>query len=418
MLNRCDVVIVGGGIVGLASAMALLEACPDVRVILLEKESSLGAHQTSHNSGVLHSGISYRPGSLKAATCVAGARLMVEFCQAHGIPYARCGKLVVATRPEELPRLQQLSQRGQANGVPGLALIGPERLREFEPQARGVQALHVPSAGVVDYTAVAQAMAADVRRRGGEIRTAARVVRLARCGGEWVAQTPTGEARAAHLITCAGLFADRLSALAGSPSGLIMAPFRGDYYELVPERRWLVRTMIYPVPDPRFPFLGVHLTRDVHGKVHAGPNAVLAWKREGYARRAFSLADTLRLLGHPGVWRLARRHWRTGLGELWRATSKRAFVREAQRLVPAIQPEDLVPGPSGVRAQALDAAGSLLDDFRIVDAEQAVHVLNVPSPAATASLRIGQLIAERSARAFELTVSDAWRKMACDEIAI
>lgn len=396
-----DLAVIGGGIVGLATAMAALEQRPSLRLILLEKEPRLAAHQTSHNSGVIHSGLYYRPGSLKAATCVLGAQLMKSFCASRGIPFEVCGKLVVATESEELARLDALHQRGLANGVTGMSMLGPEALREIEPHARGLRALHVPSAGIVNYVNVAEAFAAIIRARGGMIRLAARVERISRRDGLWMLETTDGEVRARGLVTCAGLYADRVAALAGAPDdGVIIVPFRGDYYELVPDRRALVRAMIYPVPDPALPFLGVHFTRGIDGSVHAGPNAVLALRREGYGRADLDLAEAAIALRHRGFWRMAQRHWRTGGAEMWRAFSRRAFVRALQRLVPALCDEDVVPASSGVRAQALDRTGALLDDFSIAQGPHAIYVRNVPSPAATASIRIGQLIAEMAASAF------------------
>lgn len=389
-----DVAIVGGGIVGLATAMELLSRFPSLKLILLEKEPQLAAHQTGHNSGVIHSGLYYRPGSLKATTCVAGARLLIEFCQAHHIPYERCGKLVIATAPSELPALEQLYQRGMVNGVPGMALLGPEQIRELEPHARGIRAIHVPGVGIVDYAAVARVMGELIQRRGGTIRTSAKVRRLLRRNGRWIAETTAGEVSSRLLITCAGLHADRVAAMTGAPADLAIIPFRGEYYDVVPSRRFLVRSMIYPVPDPRFPFLGVHFTRTITGGLHAGPNAVLALKREGYRKRDASLPDTVALLSDPGFWRMSRRYWRTGLAEMSRSFSKTAFVRSLQRLVPEVRAQDLAPGGSGVRAQAVDRRGLLVDDFNIVQTEGAIHVRNVPSPAATASIRLGQLITD------------------------
>lgn len=394
-LRRADLVVVGGGIVGLATARELVARCPGIKLVVLEKEPTVAAHQTGHNSGVIHSGVYYRPGSLKAQTCVAGAALMVEFCREHGIAYEPCGKLIVATEASELPRLDVLHQRGVANGVPGLTLVGPERLREIEPHARGLKALHVPSAGIVDYRAVARAFADLVERGGGHIRTSVTVKRIVSRNRQWVLETSDGEMETAYLITCAGLHADRVAAMGGAPRNLQIVPFRGEYYEVVPARRHLVRAMIYPVPNPALPFLGVHFTRSIDGQVHAGPNAVLAFKREGYRKTDVHLGDTLAMLTYGGFWRMAAKYWQTGIEETWRSLSKRAFVHALQRLVPQIQSEDLVSGGSGVRAQAVDAHGALLDDFHILQTPRATHVLNVPSPAATASLRIGQLIAER-----------------------
>ena len=399
-MPACDVTVVGGGIVGLATAMVWEQRFPGAKLIVLEKEPAVGAHQTGHNSGVIHSGLYYRPGSLKAQTCVTGARLMAEFCQANRIPYRLCGKLVVATEASELAALEQLYQRGLANGVPGLGMIGPERLRELEPHARGLKAIHVPSAGIVDYAAVARAFARIIGAQGGEIRTSSRVLRLMRREGSWLAETTTGEVRSRALITCGGLHADRLAAMAGGRRELRIVPFRGEYYALLPERCFLVQGMLYPVPNPALPFLGVHFTRTITGGVHAGPNAVLALAREGYRKADINLRDLLDLATHPGFWRMARTYWRVGLEESYRSWSKRAFVRTLQRLVPEIRPADMGAGGSGVRAQAVDSAGALVDDFNIVQSEHAIHVRNVPSPAATASIRLGQHIADLAASSF------------------
>jgi len=396
MGDRYDVAIVGGGIVALATAYALSERAPRTRLVILEKEPRLAQHQTGHNSGVIHSGIYYRPGSLKARTCVEGARLLMAFCEEHRIPYRLCGKLIVATTAAELPALETLAERARANGVPGASLIGPERMRELEPHARGLRALHVPGAGVVDYGAVAGAFAGVIRRLGGELRTSARVTALVRRDGAWIIESAAGEVRARGLITCGGLHADRLTAMAGAQDDVRIAPFRGEYYELVSARRDLVRTMLYPVPEPGLPFLGVHFTRGVDGRVHAGPNAVLALAREGYRKTDVSLSETFELLRFGGFWKMSSRFWRVGLAEAYRSWSKRAFVRALQGLVPEVRAADLAPGGSGVRAQALGADGSLLDDFDLVQANGAIHVRNVPSPAATASIRIGQLLADQA----------------------
>ena len=397
-----DVVIVGGGIVGLATALELLTQDPSLKLVILEKEPQVGAHQTSHNSGVIHSGLYYRPGSLKAHTCVAGAKLMRAFCETHDIPYEMCGKLVVATDPSELPALETLYQRGLANGVPGLILIGPEQIREIEPHARGLKALHVPSAGIVDYALVARTMANVVQERGGTIRRSSAVRCCIRRQGAWFLETTQGEVQATSVITCAGLQADRVARFTGGGRDLAIIPFRGEYYDVVPSRRFLVRGMVYPVPHPSLPFLGVHFTRTITGGLHAGPNAVLALKREGYRKVDMSVADTLDLVRFPGFWRMARRYWSVGMGELHRSFSKRAFARALQRLVPDICAEDLQPSGSGVRAQAVDLRGALVDDFNITQADHAIHIRNVPSPAATASLRIGQLIAQMAATSFGL----------------
>jgi L-2-hydroxyglutarate oxidase LhgO len=402
MSSETKLIVIGGGIVGLSTAMALARGTPAVRPLVLEKEASLAAHQTGHNSGVIHSGIYYKPGSLKARFTVQGAREMVEFAQAHAIPYEICGKVVVATRPEELPRLEELHRRGMANGTPGLEMIGPERLREIEPHAAGLQALHVASTGIIDYIAVAQAYADDVRRQGGEIRTGTRVLDIRRDGGTWVIETTAGTERAQHLVNCAGLHSDVMARLAGTVPPVRIVPFRGEYYELVPARESLVKGLIYPVPDPAFPFLGVHFTRMVRGGVEAGPNAVLSFKREGYRKTDFDAREAWDTLSYGGFWRLARKYWRTGAGEFYRSFSKAAFVRALQRLLPELRMDDLHPSGAGVRAQAIDPLGALVDDFSIQALGGVIHVLNAPSPAATASLPIGRAIADEARRHFGL----------------
>lgn len=397
-----DVAVVGAGIVGLATVWALTERAPRTRVVVLEKEPAVGRHQTGHNSGVIHAGIYYRPGSAKARLCVEGGRRLTEFCDRHGIRWERCGKVIVATRPDELPRLAALYERGVANGVPGLALIGPERVRELEPYAAALQAIHSPHTGIVDYREVAAALAAEAERRGVTIETGAGVEAIRRAADGFVLRTPRREVAARRLINCAGLYADLVARRAGAPPDVRIVPFRGEYYHLRPERRHLVRALIYPVPDPAFPFLGVHFTRTVHGEVEAGPNAVLAFAREGYRFGRVNLVELLDTLTYRGFWAMARRYWRTGVYEMYRSLSKAAFVRALQRLVPALRAEDVVRGGSGVRAQAVSSDGSLVDDFRIVETADAVHVLNAPSPAATASLAIGRHIAALAADRFGL----------------
>jgi L-2-hydroxyglutarate oxidase len=394
-----DVGIVGGGIVGTATAMAIIRQ-KSARVVVLEAETKLAAHQTGNNSGVIHSGLYYKPGSLKARNCVEGREAMYAFCAEHGIPHERCGKLVVASTPEELPALEELERRGHANGLQGLRRLGPEELKEYEPAVSGIAGLHVAETGIVDYTAVTEAFARVVGERGGEIRLGARVERVARDGGALVLATPRGDVRCRSLINCAGLQSDRVARLCGVEPGLKIAPFRGEYYELVPERQHLVRNLIYPVPDPRFPFLGVHFTRMIRGGVEAGPNAVLAFRREGYRLTSFSLRDSAELLAYPGFWRMAARHWKMGFGEMHRSVSKRAFVGALRKLVPELGDEDVHRTGAGVRAQALEPDGSLVDDFRIVEAERMIHVLNAPSPAATAAISIGRTIAEMASRNF------------------
>ena len=399
--TKVDVAVVGGGIVGVATAMAVL-ARARVSLAVVEKEPRLAAHQTGNNSGVIHSGLYYRPGSLKARNCTAGREALLRFCSEHGIPAERCGKVVVATRAEQLPVLEELRRRGEANGLVGLRRLGPEEVREIEPHAAGVAGLFVPQTGIVDYVRVTEAYAEEVRRGGGEVMLGAPVRKVARDGAGMVLETGRGEVRCRFLVNCAGLHSDRVARLAGVEPGVLIVPFRGEYYRLAQGREGLVRNLLYPVPDPEFPFLGVHFTRMVGGGVEAGPNAVLALKREGYTRSSFSLRDTATTFAYPGFWRMARSYWRMGLGEYWRSFDKRAFVRALQALVPEIEPADLTPGGAGVRAQALDRSGRLLDDFRIVEGERQVHVLNAPSPAATASISIGATVAAAALRSFGL----------------
>ena len=395
--SRYDLIIIGGGIVGLGVALEITRSFPHLRLLLLEKEDRVARHQSGHNSGVIHSGVYYKPGSLKARLCVTGAAAMIEFCREHGVPHNVCGKVIVATRPDELPRLEDLRQRGEANGLSGLRLIGPEELREIEPHARGLRALVVPSTGVTDYAKVCEKYAELISARGGDIRLSAPATAIRRLSNEIAVETPHGAFSATSLINCAGLFSDRIAQLAGDDPESIIVPFRGEYYDLVPERASLVRTLIYPVPDPRFPFLGVHFTRRITGRVDAGPNAVLALAREGYRHTDISLRDLATSFAFPGFWRMAGKHWRKAIDEWHRSLSKPAFVRALQRLLPEVQEKDLVPGGSGVRAQALNPDGTLVDDFQFVPSGKILHVLNVPSPAATASLTIGKAIVDTAA---------------------
>ena len=401
-MSEPNVVVIGGGIVGLSTAMALLQRFPRQRLLVVEKEADVARHQTGHNSGVIHSGLYYRPHSLKAQLTVNGARRMIDFCQTHGIPHAVCGKVVVATDVSELPRLEELHSRASANGLKGVTSIGPDRLREIEPHAAGIRGLHVPETGIVDFAAVTQTYAEIVRQLGGEIRLGTRVLAVRHRAPDWIIETSQGAVRSRCFVNCAGLHADRIARMSGFASSVRIVPFRGDYYRLTPERESLVRALIYPVPDPAFPFLGVHFTRMMRGGVEAGPNAVLSLKREGYRKTDFSARDALDTLAFPGFLRLAARYWRTGLGEMYRAFSKAAFVRALQRLLPELRGDDLVPGGAGVRAQALDVSGALVDDFSIEESGGAIHVLNAPSPAATASLAIGEIIAARAGRSFGL----------------
>jgi L-2-hydroxyglutarate oxidase len=396
-----DVAVIGGGIVGCATAMTLATRRP-LALVVLEAEARLSAHQTGNNSGVIHSGLYYKPGSLKATNCTRGREALYRFCAEHGIAHDRCGKVVVATVPQEVPRLDELERRGRANGLTGVRRLAPEEIREREPHCSGLDGLWVPQTGIVDYVGVTEAYARVVRERGGEVRTSARVFGLRRDGAVLVLETTAGEVRCRNLVNCAGLQSDRVARLCGVRPGLQIVPFRGEYYELVPERRHLVRNLIYPVPDPAFPFLGAHFTRTIKGGIEAGPNAVLALRREGYRKRAISPRDVLTYACYSGFWRMASRHWRMGLGEVHRSLSRRAFVTALRRLLPELQVADVHPAGAGVRAQALDPSGKLVDDFRIVEAERMIHVLNAPSPAATASIAIGESIADMAQRNFGL----------------
>lgn len=395
--SRYDVIIIGGGAVGLGVALEITRRFPRQKLLVVEKEDGVARHQSGHNSGVIHSGVYYQPGSLKARLSVAGAAAMVAFCRDHEIPHKVCGKVIVATSEEELPRLDQLRQRGQANGLGGLRLIGREELREIEPHAVGLRALVVPSTGVTDFARVCQKYVQLIVENGGTVLTSAAVMAIERSATEIVVETRKGVFATKSLINCAGLYSDRIARLAGDDPKIMIVPFRGEYYDLIPERGSLVRALIYPVPDPRFPFLGVHFTRGIGGTVDAGPNAVLALAREGYRHTDISLRDLAGSLAFPGFWRMAGKHWRNGLGEWHRSLSKRAFVRALGRLLPEIQESDLVPGGSGVRAQALKPDGTLVDDFQFVPSGKVLHVLNVPSPAATASLMIGKTIVDSAA---------------------
>lgn len=397
-----DITIIGGGIVGLATALELLDRHPHLRLLILEKEARIGRHQTGHNSGVLHSGIYYAPGSLKARLCVSGKAKLIRFCEEHGIIYDMVGKVIVATQEDELPRLQSLYERGQANGVPGLAMIGPERLREIEPHCTGIRALHSPATGIVDYSAVADKYAELIEARGGTIRTRHEVTAIDRRGGVTQLTTPVGTVETRFVISCAGLHADRVATLTGNNAEPRIVPFRGDYYMLKPELGDWVFGNIYPVPDPRFPFLGVHFTRRINGDVWLGPNAVLAFAREGYRLTDVNLGDLAEVLRYSGFQKLATKFWKTGMDEMYRDVSKRAFLASLQRYMPELTLDDMVPGPSGVRAQALAPDGSMVDDFIVDRQGDTLHVRNAPSPAATSSLAIGELIADAAQETFAL----------------
>jgi L-2-hydroxyglutarate oxidase LhgO len=394
-----DAVVVGAGIVGLATARELLWRYPRLRLLVLDKAGAIATGQSGHNSGVMHAGIYYKAGSLKATLCTTGVRELFAYCEERDIPVERCGKVIVATDPEELPRLDDLYARGLANGVPGLERIGPERLRELEPHAAGIAAIYSPHTAIVDFRRVAQAYAADIIATGGVIVTGCEVRGVqARPEGIRLATT-RGGLTTRSLITCAGLESDRLARLAGAPGDVRIVPFRGDYYVLREDRRHLCRGLIYPVPDPALPFLGVHFTKRIDGAVWAGPNAVLAFAREGYRRTDLRPGDLVELAAFPGFWRMARTYWRIGVDEMIRDYLKPPFVKALQRYVPELQSADVAPGPAGVRAQAVDAAGRLVDDFLVYATANQVHVQNAPSPAATSSLAIARLIVDRAVEA-------------------
>ncbi len=385
----------------MATAHQLLERHPSIQLILLEKENGPGKHQTGHNSGVLHCGLYYKPGSARARLAVTGIRRMVAFCEQHGVPYELCGKTVIATEPEEIPRLHALLERGTANGLEGLQLLGPEQIHEFEPHAAGLAGIRVPQEGIVDYAAVVAAMVKEIRAKGGEIQFSSEVTRLQK-GSNWTIETNSGDYQADFLITCAGLHCDRVSRKAGSHDPAKIIPFRGEYYKLKPESQHLVRNLIYPVPDPKFPFLGVHYTRLIHGGIEAGPNAVLALAREGYRKGSFSLRDTVETLTYRGFWRFFLRYPRMCWDELRRSNSKDLFCRSLQRLVPELRVDDLMQGGAGVRAQSMSPEGQLIDDFQFARQDGALHVLNAPSPAATASLAIADEIVSMAEGAITL----------------
>ncbi|MEP7379505.1 MAG: L-2-hydroxyglutarate oxidase [Chloroflexota bacterium] len=397
-----DVVIVGAGIVGLATGLKLLRLSPDLRLALVEAADQVAAHQTSHNSGVVHAGLYYAPGSLKARLCRDGKEQLEQYAAERGIPIERVGKLVVALDEAERPRLEALAARADANGVPGLELLSQEALREREPHAAGIAALWSPTTAIIDFERVAQAFATDVRDLGGAIHLSRRVTSIATAGRDIVLATPHGPLLTRNLITCAGMQADRVARMTGYESAAQMVPFRGDYYVLREDARSLVRGLIYPLPDPRFPFLGVHFTRRIDGAVWAGPNAVLAFARNGYRRRDISLRDLAGTIRHPGFLRLAARHWRMGAGEMARDASKRLFHRRLQRYLPELRIDQLAPGPSGVRAMLVERNGALVDDFVFGGSGRVLHVLNAPSPAATAALAIGDQLAMRAMTQFGL----------------
>jgi L-2-hydroxyglutarate oxidase len=392
------VIVIGGGLVGLATAHKLPLHCASAKVTVLEKEAKVCAHQSGHNSGVLHSGLYYKPGSLKARLAVSGIREMVAFCQEHAVPHEVCGKLVVAADESEVPRLRDLHERGIKNGLEGLRWLNGEQMREVEPHVGGVAALRVPQEGIVDYEKVCEALLKEIEAKGGAVKLGAKVTSLHLGNGEWQVGTTAGDYAADYVINCAGLHCDRVSTLAGEKREVRIVPFRGEYYKIKPERQYLVRGLIYPVPDPQFPFLGVHFTRLIHGGIEAGPNAVLAFAREGYRKTDIKVADLWDALTFVGLWRFLAKHKRMSWQELRRSFSKRLFCESLQRLVPEIREDDLAPGGAGVRAQAMSPEGSLVQDFCLLNRPRALHVLNAPSPAATAALAIGEEISNLVAK--------------------
>lgn len=389
-----DFTIVGGGIVGLSTGMALSRRHPYARILVLEKENRWAAHQSGHNSGVIHSGVYYKPGSLKAQFATAGKRAVVEFCEEHGIKYDICGKVIVATQPDQVPIMEKIYQRGLANGLK-VSKIGPEELKEIEPHVKGVAAIRVPSAGIVDYKQVTEAYAKVLKGNGATLRLNTRVKAVSPNGPGLMVESNNGVFQTRFLVNCAGLHSDRIARKMGVETNMKIVPFRGEYYQLKPEKRYLAKHLIYPVPNPDFPFLGVHFTRMINGEVHAGPNAVLSLKREGYTKKEFNLRDFVDVITYGGFWKLACKNWQEGTKEMIRSFSKAAFVRSLQELIPEVEANDIEPAGAGVRAQALMPNGKMMDDFVLLEGHRSIHVCNAPSPAATASIPIGEAIAER-----------------------
>jgi L-2-hydroxyglutarate oxidase len=390
-----DVVVIGGGIVGLATALNLKKARPSLRLLLIEKENSLAAHQTGHNSGVIHSGLYYKPGSLKAKNCIEGYHMLIDFCNENNIKYELCGKIVVATREDQIPSLETLFERGIQNGLKGLEMLNKEQMRAIEPHVAGIAGIKVPQTGIINYTTVSEKYAENIKNLGGEIRLGEKVSSISEINNVSTVVTNKGSYDTTLVINCAGLYSDKVAQFTEKEKVKVrIIPFRGEYYEIKPEKQYLVKHLIYPVPDPNFPFLGVHFTRMVDGGVEAGPNAVLAFRREGYKKLSVDFSEFGETLAWPGFRKVAAKYWKTGIGEYYRSFSKSAFTKALQALIPEIKEDDLVPGGAGVRAQACDYDGGLLDDFAIIENRQAINVLNAPSPAATSSLSIGKTVAE------------------------
>ena len=398
-----DIIIIGGGIVGCAVAMAL-QKNSDFKILIVETEDKLAAHQTGNNSGVIHSGLYYKPGSLKAKNCAEGRILLYNFCEEHNIKFEKCGKIVVAVTEDEIKPLNDLYERGTANGLEELKKLTPDELKEYEPNVKGVVGLFVPQTGIVDFLQVTNSYAKIFREAGGEIETSCRFISVKRLGKELILKTSCGDIKSKFLVNCSGLYSDRVAKACGVNPSLQIIPFRGEYYKLIKEKEHLVKNLIYPVPDPKFPFLGVHFTRMINGGIEAGPNAVLAFKREGYNITDFSFKDVTSMITYPGFWKMVSKYYKMGYGELYRSLSKKAFVNALQKLVPDVQLNDIAKGSAGVRAQALELNGKLVDDFRIAEAEKMIHVLNAPSPAATASISIGNRIAQMVMKKFEKEV--------------
>lgn len=394
-MQNYDVIVAGAGIVGLASALKILEAKPGTKLLVLEKEPGTARHQTGHNSGVIHSGIYYKPGSLKATNCIHGYKMLLEFCDENSVPYEICGKVISATGTEELPRLESIYQRGLDNGLNKIRMIDKDELKEFEPHAQGIKAIHVPYTGIIDYKVVSAAYAKKIQQLGGEIKFNEKVTRLRSKGSRCETVTHNSSFSSKVFINCCGLQSDEVAGFSEKKIDTRIIPFRGEYYKLRPEKSYLVKNLIYPVPDPAFPFLGVHFTRMIDGEVEAGPNAVLSFRKEGYNKTSFGFYDTFKTFTWPGFYKIASKFYKTGFGEFHRSFSKKAFVKALQKLMPEIREEDLSPGGAGVRAQAISSSGGLIDDFLIHDNGSIVNVLNAPSPAATSSLAIGETIANK-----------------------
>ncbi|MBS1488731.1 MAG: L-2-hydroxyglutarate oxidase [Bacteroidetes bacterium] len=397
---KCDVVVIGGGIVGLATALQIQKTNPALKILLLEKEVALAQHQTGHNSGVIHSGLYYKPGSLKATNCIRGYHLLLDFCQTHNVPYEICGKIVVATEPHELPLLENLYNRGRQNGLTGFKKLSAEQLKEYEPHVSGLAGFFVPQTGIVDYTKVALKYGELLQKNGAEIKLGERVINIQPANHEQEVITTAASYATKLVINCAGLYSDKVAKLTAKDLNMKIIPFRGEYYQLKKEKEYLVKNLIYPVPDPNFPFLGVHFTRMAKGGVEAGPNAVLAFRREGYKKTDFSLPELAETLAWPGFQKVVAKYWRTGMGEMYRSFSKAAFARALQKLIPEICESDLTTGGAGVRAQACSRDGGLVDDFLILEEKNVINVCNAPSPAATSSLAIGETVASLALKRF------------------